>query len=137
FLHLGGVEPDEVPAGTWAKYVLTDPAAHYEVTDTDFGVMYGARRKAEADTDYWRIANFLFPFYTMVPTGVLGLEIRMRAWIPMDDDHTMFITVTSGAGPAPRRLARVHARAAPRVGAASRAQSQRARRRARGLTRFR
>jgi len=37
---------------------------------------------------------------------VLGLEIRMRAWIPMDDDHTMFVTVTSGAGPAPRQAGR-------------------------------
>src|SRR5262249_55377627 len=48
---------------------------------------------AETDTDYWRIANFLFPFYAMVPTGVLGLEIRVRAWVPMDDEHTLAITV--------------------------------------------
>ena len=34
--------------------------------------MYGAYRPAEAGQPYWRIANFLFPFYAMVPTGVLG-----------------------------------------------------------------
>jgi phenylpropionate dioxygenase-like ring-hydroxylating dioxygenase large terminal subunit len=106
FLHLGGVDAEDVPAGTWAKYALSNPAAHYEVADTGFGVMYGAARQAETDSVYWRIANFLFPFYTMVPTGVLGLEIRMRAWVPMDDEHTMFFTVTSGAGPAPRQAGR-------------------------------
>ncbi len=76
------------------------------MTDTDFGVMYGACRPAEADTDYWRIANFLFPFYAMVPTGVLGLEVRVRAWVPMDDGHTLAITVSKGAQPQSRNAGR-------------------------------
>ena len=68
----------------------------------DFGVMYGAYRPAEADTNYWRIANFLFPFYAMVPTGVLGLEVRVRAWIPMDDGHTLAMTIGLGQAPPSR-----------------------------------
>jgi phenylpropionate dioxygenase-like ring-hydroxylating dioxygenase large terminal subunit len=97
FLHLGGVEAEDAPPGTWARYALTDRAPRYAVTDTDFGVMYGAYRPAEADTNYWRIANFLFPFYAMVPTGVLGLEARARAWVPMDDEHTLALTIGRGA----------------------------------------
>ena len=31
---------------------------------------------------YWRIAHFLFPFYTMIPTGVLGMQVLVRAWVP-------------------------------------------------------
>src|SRR5262249_9768415 len=31
----------------------------------------------------------------MVPTGVLGLEVRVRAWIPMDDDHTLALTMSN------------------------------------------
>src|ERR687895_1883961 len=38
---------------------------------------------------YWRIAQFLFPFYTMTPTGLLGRQIIARAWVPMDDEHMM------------------------------------------------
>jgi phenylpropionate dioxygenase-like ring-hydroxylating dioxygenase large terminal subunit len=106
YLHLGSVDAAEVPPGTWARYALSDRAPTYDVTDTDFGVMYGARRPAEADTDYWRIANFLFPFYAMVPTGVLGLEIRVRAWVPMDDDHTLAVLVTHGAPPSARTAGR-------------------------------
>jgi nitrite reductase/ring-hydroxylating ferredoxin subunit len=106
YLHLGSVEASEVPEGTWARYALADRAPRYEVVDTDFGVMYGAYRPAEADTDYWRIANFLFPFHAMVPTGVLGLEVRVRMWVPMDDDHTLAILVTHGAPPPGRHVGR-------------------------------
>src|SRR5262245_18832716 len=60
FLHLGGVDASEVPAGSWASYALTSKAATYEVVDTEFGVTYAAGRPAEADSMYWRIASFLF-----------------------------------------------------------------------------
>jgi phthalate 4,5-dioxygenase oxygenase subunit len=106
YLHLGSVDASEAPPGTWARYALSDRAPRYEVTDTEFGVMYGARRPAESDTEYWRIANFLFPFYAMVPTGVLGLEIRVRAWVPMDDGHTLAFLITHGAPPPARTAGR-------------------------------
>lgn len=106
FLHLGHVSPDEVPPGTWARYALSDRAPRYEVVDTDFGVMYGARRPAEPDSVYWRIANFLFPFYAMVPTGVLGMEVRVRAWVPMDDEHTLAYTINLAAPPPTRQVGR-------------------------------
>jgi nitrite reductase/ring-hydroxylating ferredoxin subunit len=93
FLHLGSVEPEDTPAGSWSRHAVGKRALTYEVVDTDAGVMYGACRPAEPDTYYWRIANFLFPFWAMVPTGVLGLEIRARAWVPMDDEHTLAISI--------------------------------------------
>ena len=106
FLHLGHLTPDDAPAGSWARYALTDRAPRYAVADTDFGVMYGAYRPAEAGSNYWRMANFLFPFYAMVPTGVLGLEVRVRAWVPMDDDHTLAISLTRGPRPTARTAGR-------------------------------
>jgi len=106
YLHLGGVDASEVPPDSWARYALNDRAPRYEVTDTDFGVMYGAYRPADAETNYWRIANFLFPFYAMFPTGVLGLEIRVRAWVPMDDAHTLAFLITHGAPPPPKNAGR-------------------------------
>jgi phenylpropionate dioxygenase-like ring-hydroxylating dioxygenase large terminal subunit len=106
FLHLGHVAADDTDPGTWARYALSDRAPRYEVADTDFGVMYGAYRPAEADSHYWRMANFLFPFYAMVPTGVMGLEVRVRAWIPMDDEHTLALTISHGAQPQSRTAGR-------------------------------
>ena len=103
FLHLGGMQAEEAPEGTWSRYALSRRAPTYEVVETDSGVMYGACRPAEDNISYWRIANFLFPFWAMVPTGVLGLEVRARAWIPMDDHHTLALTI----GRLPRGTARV------------------------------
>jgi phenylpropionate dioxygenase-like ring-hydroxylating dioxygenase large terminal subunit len=93
FLHTGQLTEDDAPDGSWAKYALADRAPRYEVVTTDAGVMYTAYRPAETESIYYRIAQFLFPFYAMVPTGVLGLDVRVRAWIPMDDHHTLALTM--------------------------------------------
>jgi phthalate 4,5-dioxygenase oxygenase subunit len=90
FLHLGSVQPEDTKPGTFDRYLVTDRAPKYDVVDTEFGTSYGCYRPAEPDTYYWRIAHFLFPFYTMIPTGVLGMQVLVRAWVPVDDAHTMF-----------------------------------------------
>jgi phthalate 4,5-dioxygenase len=90
FLHLGAVKPEDTTPGTFDYYNVADRAARYDVVDTDFGTSYGAYRPAEADTYYWRIAHFLFPFFTMIPTGILGVQVLVRAWVPVDDEHVMF-----------------------------------------------
>jgi len=58
-----------------------------EVRDTEGGVMYGARRDADAGKVYWRVTQFLLPFYTSVPG--YGGKNRDKAWVPLDDEHTM------------------------------------------------
>jgi phenylpropionate dioxygenase-like ring-hydroxylating dioxygenase large terminal subunit len=90
FLHLGAVTPAQTTPGTFDYYNVTDRAPKYEVVDTEFGTSYGAYRPAEADTYYWRIAHYLFPFFTMIPTGILGMQVLVRAWVPVDDNHVMF-----------------------------------------------
>jgi phenylpropionate dioxygenase-like ring-hydroxylating dioxygenase large terminal subunit len=90
FLHMGLADAEDMTPGTFDYYVIKDRRPRYLVIDTDFGTMYGAYRPATPDTYYWRTAAFLFPFWTMIPTGVLGVEVRARAWVPIDDEHTMF-----------------------------------------------
>lgn len=34
----------------------------------------------------------------MIPTGVLGLEVRVRAWVPIDDGHTFGLGMHKVAG---------------------------------------
>ena len=93
FLHLGAVKPEDTKPGSFDYYLVADRAPKYDVVDTDFGTSYGCYRPAEADTYYWRIAHFLFPFYTMIPTGILGMQILVRAWVPVDDGHVMFWSI--------------------------------------------
>jgi phenylpropionate dioxygenase-like ring-hydroxylating dioxygenase large terminal subunit len=93
FLHLGAIKPEQTTPGTFDYYNVADRAPKYEVVDTEFGTSYGAYRPAEPDTYYWRIAHFLFPCFTMIPTGILGVQILVRAWVPVDDDHVMFWSI--------------------------------------------
>jgi hypothetical protein len=95
FLHLGAVKPEDTMPGTFDYYNVADRAPRYDVVDTDFGTSYGAYRPAEADSYYWRIAHFLFPFFTMIPTGILGVQVLVRAWVPVDDEHIMFWSLTA------------------------------------------
>ncbi|MGB6456916.1 MAG: Rieske 2Fe-2S domain-containing protein [Streptosporangiaceae bacterium] len=99
FLHFGSESPDDVPPGTYKYYALTDRAPRYAVLDTDYGAMYGAYRPAGPGQYYWRIAQFLFPFFTMPPTGQLGRHIVARAWVPMDDEHMMMFMMLPGLSP--------------------------------------
>jgi phthalate 4,5-dioxygenase oxygenase subunit len=95
FLHLGAIDPENTKPGTFQHYTVKDRAPRYSVVDTEYGAMYGAYRPADSGRLYWRIAQFLFPFYAMIPTGVLGLQVLARAWVPMDDTHMLFFSMGS------------------------------------------
>jgi phthalate 4,5-dioxygenase len=88
FLHMGSVSPEQTKPGSFNYYTVKDRSPRYEVVDTEFGTMYGAYRPTDDDRVYWRLAAFLFPFYTIIPTGVLGLKVGVRPWVPADDTHT-------------------------------------------------
>src|SRR5205814_11805 len=99
FLHEGTVPLDATTPGTFSYYAMLNRAPHYEVVDTDYGTMYGAYRPADDDKLYWRVAHFLFPFYSMAPPGLLGLKSAFIARIPIDDYHTVsyFVSARRGA----------------------------------------
>src|SRR5207247_151658 len=108
FLHLGGASADDAIPGTFTEYALKDRAPRYEVLDTEYGAVYGCYRPGGAGQVYWRIAHFLFPFYTMPPVGVLGARYgNLHCWVPMDDTHTLSITVR--AKPGVQRAPEAHA----------------------------
>jgi phthalate 4,5-dioxygenase len=91
YLHWGSVRAEETRAGTFISYRVQNRNPRYRVVDTEFGTMYGAYLPAGEDHYYWRIACYLFPFYTITPTGPLGQQVMIRAWVPIDDAHTLFI----------------------------------------------
>ncbi len=63
----------------------------YEVTETPCGTAYGAYHSTEDGGNYWRVAHFLFPFWTLSPTGPIDGHVAARAWVPMDDTHNMSV----------------------------------------------
>src|SRR5919202_916738 len=97
FLHLGAIQPEDTRPGTFAHYTVNEREPRYQVVDTDYGAMYGAYRPGPEGHYYWRFAQFLFPCYAMIPTGVLGIQVLARAWVPMDDEHMMFFSMGAAA----------------------------------------
>ena len=98
FLHTGSVQPDDAAPDSLLRWTLTNRAPEYHVTDTGYGTMYCAYRPAEAGQTYWRFANFLFPFWTQTPQGPFD-RVNTRAWVPMDDTHTMFVSLSWRSSP--------------------------------------
>src|SRR5689334_10732897 len=94
FLHVGSVQPEQVSDDNMLKFQVIDRAPSYHVSDTDWGTMYSALRPAGGDKTYWRFAHFGFPFWTWVPQGDIINRIQARAWVPMDDTHTMFVSLS-------------------------------------------
>ena len=104
FLHAGNVAPEDVPADNFLRWTVTNRAPEFHVTDTQYGTMYCAYRAAEPGQTYWRFANFLFPFWTQTPQGPFD-RVNTRAWVPMDDTHTMFVSLSwRGSPPSMRPL---------------------------------
>jgi phthalate 4,5-dioxygenase oxygenase subunit len=91
FLHMGSVRPEDLDPEDVLRYTITDRAPDYHVADAPWGTTYAAFRPADPGKTYWRVANFLFPFWTQTPAGAFPTHVGARAWVPMDDEHTMFV----------------------------------------------
>ena len=91
FLHLGSLDPEDIPKGHHLEYTITPRTPEFEVSETPCGTMYGAFKQVDENNMYWRCAHFMFPFWTQTPAGAFRDNIQARAWVPIDDEHTMTI----------------------------------------------
>lgn len=92
FLHGGSVDPADLDASDLNSYSLLDRAPRYHVAATGAGSMYASYREIAEGQLYYRVAHFMFPFYTQFPDGVFNRNIVLDAAVPMDDEHTMIFT---------------------------------------------
>jgi phenylpropionate dioxygenase-like ring-hydroxylating dioxygenase large terminal subunit len=90
FLHAGHIDPDDLPEDHPIRHTITNRAPEYHIADSSWGTQYAAYRPAGPGRTYWRFANFLFPFWTQQPQGEFARLVHARAWVPLDDHHTMF-----------------------------------------------
>lgn len=91
FLHLGNTESEDADPTNIGRLALENRTPEYHVADTDWGTMYAAYRPGGRDEIYWRFAHFMFPFWTIPPDGHFRDHVIARAWVPMDDEHMMFV----------------------------------------------
>jgi hypothetical protein len=52
--------------------------------DTEYGMVYGGRRRLPDGNYYWRVTQWMLPSFSLIPgKGRRG----GTAWIPVDDEH--------------------------------------------------
>ena len=90
FLHAGHVDADELNDDDPFRHTVTFRAPEYQFADPAWGTQYAGYRAAGPGKTYWRFGNFLFPFWTQAPNGEFDSHVHARAWVPLDDNNTMF-----------------------------------------------
>lgn len=66
----------------------------FDCVQTDAGVSVAARRHLPDGKIYWRVNQFVMPFYSLVPPQAKHPELSGHAWVPIDDEHTLCIMFT-------------------------------------------
>ena len=94
FLHVGHLDPAKMSPDDPRYYTVASRTPEYHCTETPWGTMYAAYRDADADHLHYRWAQYMMPFWTEIPQGDFDNHINARAWVPMDDTHTMFIMLS-------------------------------------------
>jgi phenylpropionate dioxygenase-like ring-hydroxylating dioxygenase large terminal subunit len=93
YLHGGHVDPKDLAEDEPFYHTVAIRAPQYHVSDTPWGTQYAGYRPADPGRTYWRFANFLFPFWTQAPNGEFDSHAHGRAWVPLDDHHTMYVFI--------------------------------------------
>lgn len=75
------------------SYLAQDTAPKFFIRPSDYGMLIGARRTASEEEFYWRITQFLAPFYTMIAPRSPEGPIAGHAWVPIDDYNTWTFTM--------------------------------------------
>jgi phthalate 4,5-dioxygenase len=87
YVHRFEVDGDPMHRGSKANdYIKADGNVIFQIEKSDCGLTLYGRRNGEPDSYYWRITQWLFPWYTLIPPfgeHALGGHV----WVPIDDEH--------------------------------------------------
>ena len=88
FLHRGDLNSDPLFKGANRanNYNLNDTKPVFEVVEHPGGLYVGARRNAENEQYYWRITQWVFPNFSMVPPRA-DHPLHGHFWVPIDDEN--------------------------------------------------
>ena len=105
-MHFGALNRAQLSGDAMQQFLVTNRAPEYKIEQTQYGYIYAAYRPADGDDLYWRVGHFLMPFWTSPPINHLTTNVLQRAFVPIDDTHTMFVSMyKKGAYPEARMRA--------------------------------
>jgi phthalate 4,5-dioxygenase oxygenase subunit len=100
--HTGFLHDTKTPAADMAAamaeastYWAGDKAPALTVEQTDYGFYYGSRRRYAEGSYYWRVTQFMLPFFAIIPMP--KWPISCRAYVPIDDENTMVFNTSYNA----------------------------------------
>jgi phthalate 4,5-dioxygenase len=93
FLHSGDLHSDPLHRNTQGARYQEDRRPQFEVVESTGGLYIGARRNAEAGHYYWRITQWIMPWFTMVPPYGDN-ALNAHAFVPIDDENCFVWTFT-------------------------------------------
>jgi hypothetical protein len=86
-VHRYEVDADPMHQGVQAlDYIKADGNVIFEIEEKPFGLTIYGRRNGEANSYYWRVTQWLFPWFTLIPPfGQYALAGHV--WVPIDDHN--------------------------------------------------
>lgn len=88
FAHRFDIHDDPMHQGSEGlEYLRSDTRPKFEVAQSDGGLLIGARRNVDEDNYYWRITQWLMPWYTIIPPFGTHNPLGGHAWVPIDDEN--------------------------------------------------
>lgn len=87
YVHRFEVDQDPMHKGAKANdYIKADGNVVFDIEKSASGLTLFGRRKGEPDSYYWRITQWIFPWFTLIPPfgdHALGAHV----WVPIDDHN--------------------------------------------------
>jgi len=85
YVHRYEVDDDPMHKDTKAlDYIKADGNVIFEIEQQPFGLTLLGRRNGEPDSYYWRVTQWLFPWFTLIPP--FGQHsLAGHVWVPIDD----------------------------------------------------
>ena len=93
FLHRHDLDRDPLHRDTGGAKLTRETNTAFDIVESRGGLLIGARRNADPGHHYWRVTQWLMPWYTLIPP-YQGHALNGHAWVPMDDYNCMAWTMT-------------------------------------------
>ncbi len=93
WLHSSELQTDPLHRATQGAKYQADRTPKFEIVESEGGLLIGARRQAEPGHYYWRVTQWIMPWYTMIPPYGDN-ALNGHAWTPIDDENCFAWTFT-------------------------------------------
>lgn len=77
-----------------SRWMAEHTAPIFDIAEKDYGLLIATRRDIDPENYYWRINEWLMPWYTFTPSEGGPAPYGLHAWVPIDDENTWVYSFT-------------------------------------------